>query len=307
MTESNRLTILAAEIQMIHEDIRAHFQTTARRSVEAGNLLLEARELVIEAGKRWLTWLAENVQISERTAQNYMRLAACVAERTANFADIAEATQPGSPREEEILSAAAEIREHRAAAQRERNERLKAESISALPRGKYCTIVIDPPWDMQKIGRDVRPNQVEFDYPTMTDDELAALQIADLAADDCFLFCWTTQRFWPATQRLIEGWGFENSLFFTWHKHGGFQPLGQPQFNGEYVFLGRRGNPRFVDTKNFFCVFDAPRREHSRKPDEFYNTIRRVTQGPRIDVFSREARDGFVQFGNETDKFGSPG
>jgi N6-adenosine-specific RNA methylase IME4 len=28
-----------------------------------------------------------------------------------------------------------------------------------------------------------------------------------------------------------------------------------------------------------------------------------VAAGPRIDVFSREAREGFAQFGNEADKF----
>jgi hypothetical protein len=31
--------------------------------------------------------------------------------------------------------------------------------------------------------------------------------------------------------------------------------------------------------------------------------VRRVTAAPRIDVFSREAREGFAQYGNETEKF----
>jgi predicted RNA methylase len=33
--------------------------------------------------------------------------------------------------------------------------------------GEYDVIVIDPPWPMQKIERDGRPNQSAFDYPTM--------------------------------------------------------------------------------------------------------------------------------------------
>lgn len=49
--------------------------------------------------------------------------------------------------------------------------------------GKYHTIVVDPPWDMKKIDRDVRPNQVEFDYPTMTLDEIKAFPISDIAED----------------------------------------------------------------------------------------------------------------------------
>jgi N6-adenosine-specific RNA methylase IME4 len=47
----------------------------------------------------------------------------------------------------------------------------------------------------------------------------------------------------------------------------------------------------------------SQRREHSRKPDEFYDTIRRVTFGPRIDVFGRERREGFEVWGNEPDRF----
>lgn len=183
---------------------------------------------------------------------------------------------------------------------RAENARLAGEAALV---GRYETIVIDPPWDMAKIERDVRPNQVEFDYPTMGEDELAALPIGSIAADDCHLFCWTTQRFLPAALRLIEAWGFRYVLTMVWHKPGGFQPLGLPQYNCEFVVYARCGSPHFADTKAFNCCFEAPRREHSRKPDEFYDVIRRVTVGPRVDVFSREPRDGFAQHGNETGKF----
>jgi N6-adenosine-specific RNA methylase IME4 len=46
-----------------------------------------------------------------------------------------------------------------------------------------------------------------------------------------------------------------------------------------------------------------PRREHSRKPDAFYEMIARVTRGRRADWFARSPRDGFEVIGNEVEKF----
>jgi N6-adenosine-specific RNA methylase IME4 len=175
----------------------------------------------------------------------------------------------------------------------------------SLPVGRFGTIVIDPPWPMQKIEREVRPNQVSFDYPVMSEDELRAFggSIELMAAENSHIFMWTTQKFLPLAMELVELYGFRYVLAMVWYKRGGYQPIGLPQFNCEFVIYGRKGTPKFIDTKRFPCCFEAPRREHSRKPDEFYDLIAGVTAGPRIDVFSREPRDGFAQFGNEANNF----
>lgn len=205
--------------------------------------------------------------------------------------------------ESEILKAAKEIREKKAQSRREEIAAQKAQEQPPLPDGRYETIVIDPPWEMQKIGRDVRPNQVAFEYPTMSESELADFDVPSLSADDANLFCWTTHKHLPMALRLVERWGYRYVCTMVWHKPGGFQPIGLPQYNCEFIVYARRGSPSFVDTKSFNCCFSAMRREHSRKPDEFYGTIRRVTAGPRIDVFSRESREGFDAFGDEAGKF----
>lgn len=204
--------------------------------------------------------------------------------------------------EKEILDAAKRIRSERASVRAEELQALK-QVPPVLPDGRYECIVIDPPWQMEKIERDVRPNQVAFEYPTMTEDELATFDVPSISADECHLFCWATHKHLPMALRLLERWGFRYVCTMVWHKPGGFQPIGLPQYNCEFVLYARKGSPRFADTKAFSCCFEAPRREHSRKPDEFYDLIRRVTNGPRIDVFSREARAGFDQFGNEPKKF----
>jgi N6-adenosine-specific RNA methylase IME4/16S rRNA G966 N2-methylase RsmD len=150
------------------------------------------------------------------------------------------------------------------------------------PEGLYDVIVIDPPWPMEKIRREVRPNQIGMDYPTMTLEEIATLPIP--AADDCHLFLWCTQKFLPAALDMLERWGFRYLFQMTWHKPGGFQPVGLPQYNSELILYGRKGTPHFLDTKAFPLCFDAPRGTHSEKPQTFYDLVARVTYGQRIDI-----------------------
>ena len=204
----------------------------------------------------------------------------------------------------EIARTIKEIRQELADKNAQERAKVREEALSlALPEGKYRTIIIDPPWDMHKIERDLRPNQTGFDYPTMTEDQLSTFDVGGAAYDDCHLYLWTTQKHLPVAFRLMEKWDFRYIFTMVWHKPGGPQPFGLPQYNCEFVIFGRKGGFGFLDTKAFPTCFQAPRREHSRKPDEFYDLVRRVSPGPRIDIFSREERDGFDTWGAETGMF----
>lgn len=302
LDESQR-AIVAAKIANLGDGQRKSASPIGERAVtqgEAAQLLnvgkrsVERAREVLDHGSGELIAAVESGRVSVSAA-----------------ADVAELPMPVQSDivargEREILQAAKRIREQRVEENRERRAAEKAAAVAIpLPAGKYRCIVIDPPWEMEKIVRDNRPNAVNFgfEYPTMTEAELAAFDVAGMADDDCHLFCWTTQKHLPSALSLVETWGFRYVLCMVWHKPGGFQPYNLPQFNCEFAIYARRGSPEFVDTKAFSTCFQAPRREHSRKPDEFYALIERVTAGPRIDVFSREPRPGFDQFGNETGKF----
>tara|TARA_Y100001938_G_C8063240_1_gene418634 strand:+ start:76 stop:1203 length:1128 start_codon:yes stop_codon:yes gene_type:complete len=227
--------------------------------------------------------MAENTKLPERKLRG---AALVIKERP----DLADKVEQG---EIKMADAVREIKRDEVVASLESVEAREQKALE----GVYDVIVIDPPWPMQKIDRDERQNQVAFDYPTMSEAEMADLRMP--AADDCHMWLWTTHKFLPMALRLSEVWGFKYVCTFVWHKPGGFQPIGLPQYNCEFALYCRNGSPKFLDTKAFPTCFEAPRGGHSEKPEEFYDVVRRVTGGRRIDIFNRRKIEGFDVWGKE--------
>ena len=145
----------------------------------------------------------------------------------------------------------------------------------------------------------VRPNQVGFDYPTMSLDEIAALPLEQLALTDCWIFLWTVQKYLRSAFDIMESWGGTHVCTMVWHKNGGIQPLNRPMFNCEFVLMGRIGNPQLASSADFPTCFYARRQGHSVKPQAFYDILRRVTRPPRLDLFGRREIPGFDSWGNQ--------
>lgn len=174
-------------------------------------------------------------------------------------------------------------------------ERTKAKLLPP-PKGKYRTIVIDPPWPMEKILREAYPNQQkDLDYQTMEVEEIQKLELP-IYKKGCNIFLWTTHKFLPIAFELFKEWGIKYICTFVWHKAGGFQPWNLPQYNCEFVLFGRIGTLKFKSTKEFMCCFIGKRGRHSEKPNEFYEMIKRVSPAPRIDMFARRAHNGFEKW-----------
>jgi N6-adenosine-specific RNA methylase IME4 len=75
------------------------------------------------------------------------------------------------------------------------------------PEGLYNVIVIDPPWPIEKIQRDCRPNQIDMDYEVMNLDQIESMKIP--AAEDCHVWLWTTHKYLPAAFALLNTWGLK--------------------------------------------------------------------------------------------------
>lgn len=201
--------------------------------------------------------------------------------------------------------------------------------FAGLEFGRYAAIVADPPWHFRartalQVGNWTSRRDAEKHYAVMGLEDIKAMPVKSLAAKDAHLFIWTTGPNLQHTFEVITAWGFRYSgVAFTWIKlkrsHNARQlrvlPTAEADLhvglglttrkNAEFCLLARRGNARRI-AKNVREVILAPVREHSRKPDEAYERVRRYCEGPYLEMFARESRPGFDAWGNEPTKFDPP-
>jgi N6-adenosine-specific RNA methylase IME4 len=165
----------------------------------------------------------------------------------------------------------------------------------------YPVILADPPWQYR--ADTAYPDlETEHHYPTMPTEEIAALPVADLATPDAVLFLWATSPHLPEALQVMAAWGFQYQTSVLWVKN--FIGLGYwIRTRHEFLLIGSRGNmPHPAVSARPDSVIEAPRREHSRKPDEAYELIERMyPELPKMELFARHARAGWMAWGNEVE------
>ncbi|KKL49940.1 hypothetical protein LCGC14_2310520 [marine sediment metagenome] len=168
---------------------------------------------------------------------------------------------------------------------------------------KYQTIVIDPPWTVKNNLKNLKYYRTGKDmpYPLMSDSEIMFLPIDKFADSRCDLFLWTITSKIPLALKVLESWRFRYMDFLAWDKCIGV-PVNGVYRRTEWILYGYRGTMGINKKGEFIpSIFTEKRGKHSRKPDIFYETIKRNTQEPRIDIFAREGHDGFDIWGNEVE------
>ena len=170
---------------------------------------------------------------------------------------------------------------------------------------RFAVILADPPWRFETYSEKGQGRSAERHYPTMADEDIQALPVGALAAEDCVLLLWATMPKLPAAFAVMAAWGFVyKTCGFNWIKQkpkGGGLFAGQgfwTRANAELCLLGARGSPsrRAADVEQ---VVMAPVMEHSRKPDEVHKRTERLLAGPYLELFARRERPDWTVWGDE--------
>lgn len=169
------------------------------------------------------------------------------------------------------------------------------DDLSTLAGKKFGTIYADPPWSY---GNQATRASTDNHYGTMSVEDIAAMPIADLAADDAHLHLWTTNGFLFEAKQVIEGWGFEYKSCYVWVKSqigiGNYWRLSH-----EFLLLGIRGNPKIEPSKRMRSWDEYPRGKHSGKPEAIRLKIEKISPGPYLELFGRKPVAGWTVFGNQ--------
>ena len=173
---------------------------------------------------------------------------------------------------------------------------------------KYSVILADPPWAYSNSGC---KGAAKNEYSTMSLNELKALPVMNISADDSVLLMWGT---WPkldeACLPLMKAWGFKYVTGFPWVKitEIGITLFGQIEIKVPYgigfwargasepLLIGKRGKAKPPDIGYIGLL--SPNLYHSRKPDDIYQYAESMA-GPYLEMFARRRREGWDAFGNE--------
>jgi N6-adenosine-specific RNA methylase IME4 len=183
-------------------------------------------------------------------------------------------------------------------------QKIETENLTTIDK-KYHVIAIDPPWAYNEKGGfssddyDAQNNRGAVDYPTMTVEQIKQIELP--AADDCVLFLWTTHAFLKDSFDIMQNWGFEYKANIVWDKVK--MGMGRNiRMQCEFCLLGVKGKPIIQGSSERDIITEA-RREHSRKPEAFYEMVERMCIGNKLDYFSRQTRNNWEHYGAEQGQF----
>jgi N6-adenosine-specific RNA methylase IME4 len=185
-----------------------------------------------------------------------------------------------------------------------------AEDLLGAVKGKFGTILVDPPWRFQNRTGKMAPEHRRLRrYETLDLEEIKGLPVGRYATDNAHLYLWVPNALLQEGLDVLKAWGFKYKGNLVWYK---IRKDGGPDGRGvgfyfrnvtELVLFGTLGKMRTLKPgRTQVNIISSMKREHSRKPDELYDIIERCSPGPYLELFARHRRDGWASWGNEIHK-----
>lgn len=213
--------------------------------------------------------------------------------------------QTVTARKRELSKTLEASRAERQAEKKERRatrEATLAKRQRALPDRKYGVIYADPEWRFEPWSRETGMDRSpDNHYPTSCLDVIAARDVAAIAADDSILFLWGIAPMLPHALVVMASWGFDYRAHCIWLK----DKIGTGYWfrnKHELLLIGVRGDiPCPAMGLQWPSVIEAPRGEHSAKPEKFAELIECYFPSlPKIELNRRgPPRPGWDAWGNE--------
>lgn len=206
----------------------------------------------------------------------------------------AENSALSGPEAAKVAARAERVKEHQANV----GERIAKVVLDAEALGKFTVLLSDPPWK-DDFGANRR--STENHYSTMSLEEICALPVADIAHEQAMLFLWATTPMLELALQVVKAWGFEYRTHIVWVKPS----IGLGKYvrqRHELLLICRRGDHPAPDATSLSdSVVEAPRGEHSAKPEVFHEIIERMyPAASKIELFRRgPSRAGWSAWGAE--------
>jgi len=170
--------------------------------------------------------------------------------------------------------------------------------------GLFDVVSVDPPWPYEAESKNITSfdsvgRRVANPYPEMSIEQIKAIELPLM--ENAVVLLWTTHKFLPDAFGILKEWDLDYKATLVWNK----EKIGMGtwfRMQCEFCLLGIKGKPYWENT-NYRDIIIESRREHSRKPDAFFEMIGKITMGNRLEYFSREKREGWQVFGNDVNKF----
>lgn len=165
----------------------------------------------------------------------------------------------------------------------------------------YRVLVADPPWSFG----DSLPGQTRGavkNYDLMSVDDICNFTLPPMY-ETSVLFLWRVASMQQEALNVIDAWGYDLKAELVWRKITSqgkrWFGMGRQVRNEHEVCLiatSGRAKPLNNSTRS---MFDAKVGRHSEKPEEFYQIVEQMYEGPRAELFARKHRNGWDCFGKE--------